>query len=155
MPSHPPHNRIGFLLSQLGAHATMRFAQRLSAEDLAPPHIGLLFNVRTTPGLSQQTLAERLGLLPSKVVTFVDELEQRELIERTRSSRDRRVYELGLTPSGEELMDRVSELVKQHDEELGEPLDADEREQLLELLGRIADHCGLSPGIHPGYRKMR
>jgi hypothetical protein len=34
-------------------------------------------------------------------------------------------------------------------------LTAAEREQLGELLQKIAIEQGLSPGVHPGYRRMR
>ncbi len=146
---------IAFLLTQLGTHATMKFAERVGALDLTPPQVGLLRMTSTEPGLSQQALAGRLGLLPSKVVSFVDELEDRELVARTRSARDRRVYELSLTGKGERLLREVWSTISTHEDELCGSLAPEERHQLAGLLRRLAEENGLTPGVHPGYRTIR
>ncbi|GAA2819148.1 MarR family winged helix-turn-helix transcriptional regulator [Saccharopolyspora taberi] len=151
------HSEIGaaFLLTQLGTHAATRFAERVSALGLTPPQTGMLRMIGGTPGLSQQALAQALGMAPSKIVAFVDELEARGLVRRSRSVRDRRVHELTLTDQGQELMGRIRELAAEHEADFCQPLDADEREQLAGLLRRIAEHHGLAPGVHPGYRSLR
>lgn len=150
------HSQFGtaFLLSQLGTHASTRFAQRVAELDLTPPQAGMLRLIRVQPGLSQQALAERLGLLPSKVVAFVDELEKRDLVTRTRSARDRRVYELALTDNGTRILGKIRELAADHDADITAALTQDERDQLADILRRLAEHHGLTPGVHPGYRKL-
>jgi DNA-binding MarR family transcriptional regulator len=151
------HARIGvaFLLTQLGTHAAGQFAERVAALELTPPQVGMLRMIGLEPGLSQQALSGRLGLLPSKVVSFVDDLEGRGLVARTRSSRDRRVYELTLTGEGEELLRKIRAISAEHESQFCQPLDAEEREQLGSLLRRIAETHGLTPGVHPGYRHIR
>ncbi|CAM06206.1 DNA-binding MarR family transcriptional regulator [Saccharopolyspora erythraea NRRL 2338] len=155
MPSQS-HAKSGpaFLLTQLGTRAAMLFAERVAALDLTPPQVGMLRMIGVEAGLSQQQLAGRLGMLPSKVVSFVDELESRGLVARTRSARDRRVYELTLTDKGEELMRQVWEVAAEHDADFCGPLDTAEREQLAGLLRRLAEHHDLTPGVHPGYRHL-
>jgi hypothetical protein len=32
-------------------------------------------------------------------------------------------------------------------------LDEGERQKLRAILGKLADHQGLTPGVHPGYRR--
>ena len=151
------HDHIGaaFLLTQLGTHAATRFAERVGELELSPPQVGMLRMIGANPGLSQQALATGLGMLPSKVVAFVDELEARGAVQRTRSARDRRVYELTLTDEGGELLRRVGEIAAEHEADFFQPLDADEREQLASLLRRVAGHHDLAPGVHPGYRSLR
>ena len=160
-PARPPSRvpsggrpGVAFLLAQVGAHAAGRFATRVSELDLTPAQAGLLRAVSTAPGSSQQQLATRLGLLPSRVVAFVDALEERGLVRRERSSTDRRQYALHLTDDGQALMRRLSRLARNHDRDLSGALTAPEREQLTELLQRIAAQQGLTVGVHPGYRQL-
>src|SRR3954463_8720112 len=99
-----PPPRIAFLLSQLGAHVSERFAARCQELGLTPSQAAVLRLVGRTPGLSQRTLADRVGTVPSRIVMLIDGLEQRGLVSRTRSSTDRRNYELHLTAEGGTLL---------------------------------------------------
>lgn len=153
-PGPRPGSGVGFLLAQLGAHAASRFADRVAEIGLSPPLTGLLAAIARDPGSSQQQLATRLGLLPSRVVSFVDELEGRRLLRRERSSVDRRQYAIYLTEDGQQTMRRIGSLARAHDHDLCRALDQPERDQLADLLARIADQQGLTPGVHPGYRQL-
>lgn len=150
------HARFGihFLLTQLGTHAATGFSERVGELGLTPPQVGMLRMIGVRPGLSQQALAEQLGLLPSKVVAFVDELEQAGLVTRTRGTRDRRVYELALTDRGRERMDEIATIAVDHEADLTAALDEDERDRLGDYLRRMATQQGITPGVHPGYRKI-
>ena len=150
-----PAPGVAFLLTQLGTLAAGRFAERVGELDLSPPQVGLLRMIGVQPGLSQQALAARLGLLPSKVVSFVDDLEQRGVVQRTRSKKDRRVYELELTAEGTALLGRVREVAAAHESEFCAALDGEEHAELRALLRRLADSHELTPGVHPGYRHLR
>ncbi|HZA12511.1 MarR family transcriptional regulator [Mycobacterium sp.] len=145
---------VAFLLAQLGQHAAQQFAERISALGLTPPHAGILRAIARHPGASQQALSGRLGLLPSRVVAYVDELEDRGYVERRRNPDDRRLHALHLTPSGEQLMKQLSELVRQHERGLTAGLSAAQRRTLNDLLGTLARQQGLTPGVHPGYRTL-
>ena len=158
-PGPPPgaaeHPRgVAFLLAQVGAHAANRFAERSAELDLTPPQTGLLRAIAREPGSSQRELGTRLGLFPSRVVTFVDELEHRGLVGRERNRSDRRQYAVHLTDEGRAMMRRIGTLARAHDRDLCESLDETERDQLAVLLGRIAEQQGLAPGVHPGYRRL-
>jgi DNA-binding MarR family transcriptional regulator len=143
-----------FLLAQLGAHAAGRFAERVAELGLTPPQAGLLRAVARDPGSSQQQLATRLGLLPSRMVAFVDDLEARGLLRRQRSAADRRQYALRLTADGEALMRRLGGVARSHDRDLLQALTEEEHEVLADLLRRVAHQQGLLPGVHPGYRQL-
>ena len=144
-----------FLLAQLGAHATGRYAERVGKLDLTPAHTGVLRLAAQRPGLSQQALATMLGVLPSKVVALVDDLEGKHLLERRRSATDRRNHELHLTERGEQALGEIRKVARQHELDMTSALTEEERRQLLELLSKIADQQGLTPGVHPGYRNLR
>jgi DNA-binding MarR family transcriptional regulator len=143
-----------FLLAQLGAHAAGRYAVRVAELELDPAQTGVLHLIAREPGRSQQALADRLGVAPSRVVALVDGLETRGLLERRRSTTDRRTYELHLTGEGQVLLQRLRAVAKAHEDDVTTALSAGERLLLVELLQRIADQQGLTPGVHPGYRKL-
>jgi DNA-binding MarR family transcriptional regulator len=143
-----------FLLAQLGAHAAGRYAEKVAQLELDPAQTGVLHLVAREAGLSQQALADRLGVVPSRVVALVDGLEGRGWLARRRSTTDRRSYELHLTDAGQELLGRLREVAAAHEREVTAALDADERAQLVGLLRRVADQQGLAPGVHPGYRRL-
>lgn len=67
----------------------------------------LLWLVKRSPGLSLAELAAEEGISPPAMSGHVDRLEKAGLIERERSSDDRRRVGLRLTDEGERLMRRV------------------------------------------------
>lgn len=152
-----PAHRGGaaFLLSQLGAHATQRFADRVAELDLTPAQAGLLRMLVQAPGRSQRELADMLGMPPSRFVPFADGMQERGLIERRRNPDDRRVYALTLTDKGMELLARLGAVARAHEEQVCQALTPDEHQQLIGLLRRIADQQQLTPGVHVGYRRLR
>ncbi|MFF5211208.1 MarR family winged helix-turn-helix transcriptional regulator [Streptosporangium sp. NPDC000396] len=148
-----PHPRgTAFLLAQVGAHAAARFAERISDLGVIPSDVGLLRMIAVQPGRSQRSLAEELGVVPSRVVALVDGLERKGLIERRRNPQDRRHHELHLTAEGTHVMTATRELGSAHEDEICAALDDAQRAQLTDLLQAIAAQQGLAPGVHPGYR---
>jgi DNA-binding MarR family transcriptional regulator len=67
----------------------------------------LLWLVKRRPGLSLAELAAEEGISPPAMSGHVDRLERAGLLERVRSSDDRRRVGLRLTDEGERLMRRV------------------------------------------------
>lgn len=144
----------GFLLAQLGAHAAFQFAEKLKLIDLTPPDAGILRLLRMSPGLSQQELASRLGIHPSRLVALLDNLEKRGFVERRPNPEDRRLYSLHLANDGVGALERVGKVAREHQDTLLSALSAEERKTLGNLLLRVADQQGLAPGVHPGYQQM-
>ncbi|MGI5163529.1 MarR family winged helix-turn-helix transcriptional regulator [Spirillospora sp. CA-253888] len=143
-----------FLLAQLGAHAAGRFAARIADLGLTPADVGLLRMIAARPGRSQQSLAADLGVVPSRVTAMIDPLDRAGLVERRRSAEDRRNYELHLTPEAGRVMGEIRKVAMAHEADITSALDADQREQLIALLELIAAKQELSPGVHPGYRRL-
>jgi DNA-binding MarR family transcriptional regulator len=145
---------LAFLLSQVGAHSASRFAERLEPIGFKPAHAGILRVIRQADGLSQQALGERLGMFPSRLVGIIDDLEKRGLVERRNSSADRRSYALHLTETGQDALEQIGKVSREHQEAVCAALSEEERGQLAGLLRRIAAEQGLTPGVHPGFGKM-
>ena len=147
-PSAPRPNRAAFLLSQLGALASSRFAERAQEIGLSPSDAGVLRLISRTPGLSQRALADRLGAVPSRVVALIDSLQARGLVERERSRTDRRNYELRLTVEGAQVLLQLREIAEAHESELLAPLTGEQTAQLGSLLAQLADANCLDRDIH-------
>jgi DNA-binding MarR family transcriptional regulator len=73
---------VGFLPAQIGAHTAGKFGERLEALKLTPPQAGILGVLGRESGLSQQALADVLGMFPSRLVAVLDAMERAELVER-------------------------------------------------------------------------
>nr|WP_205624737.1 MarR family winged helix-turn-helix transcriptional regulator [Vulgatibacter incomptus] len=130
------------------------FAERLAALGLSPPHAGILRALSGAPGISQRALGTMLGILPSRLVILLDELDERGLLERRDDPDDRRTYRLFVTDKGQESLEAIGRVARAHQVALCAALSDDERRTLADLLSRIADEQGLTPGVHPGFRKM-
>lgn len=157
MDSTRPPQHVGgvaFLLAQLGAAAADRFAARLRELDLIPAQAGLLWQIANEPPQSQQAHARRLGMQPSRFVGFVDELEARDLVVRQRGEQDRRSYVLALAPQGRAMLGQLREVADAHEQDVCAGLDPEQRDTLRALLAKVAEHHGMTPRVHPGYRRL-
>ena len=110
--------------------------------------------IAATPECNQQALAKRLGVLPSRMVILIDKLAEKRLVERKRSTKDRRHSELVLTAKGKRTLEKLSKIAAEHEADLCAGLTKEERETLATLCRKIVAHQGLTPDVHPGYRKL-
>ena len=141
---------LAFLLSQVGIHASKRFAERIAAVGLNPPIFRVLNLVAAAEGQSQQAIAAAIEIPPSRMVALVDELEQRGLVERRPEPKDRRIRALFLTPEGRRCLERGRKIAAEHEEELTRGMAAADRKRLVALLQQIVDQQAIGKGVHPG-----
>ena len=146
--THPTAASVGFMLSTLGHAISRRFLRALEPLELHPREFAVLRAVKANGGQSQQTLAERLHIPPSRIVAIVDELESRRLVERRPDPNDRRLWTLYVTRRGQTLLDDAFNVVRRHEQTISDALTAKERAQLLELLHRIATSLDLPTDVH-------
>lgn len=140
-----------FLMSQIGAHSSRRWSERVQAIGLDSREVMLLWNVAIKEGRSQRELAEALGLPGSRVVALVDRLEAGGWLQRRQSTRDRRTRALHLTRKGHTLVDRIMDIAAAHEDDLTRGLRSRDRTDLVELLTRIARAQDLIPTSHPDF----
>jgi DNA-binding MarR family transcriptional regulator len=86
---------------------------------------------------------------------MLDELESRGWVERKPNADDRRQYALHLTTKGKETFTKIGQIAREHQDALCASLSNAEKEKLSDLLQKIAEQQGLTPGVHPGYRRLR
>jgi DNA-binding MarR family transcriptional regulator len=140
----------GYLLSRMGAFAQRRFAEQLVPLGLTPRLWGLLNVLAAEGAITQQALGACIGIDPSSMVATIDELEAKGLVERRPHPSDRRAHALHMTQLGRETLTRGRQRAREAREELLGPLDADERQQLHDLLLRLAEAANAAPAGKPG-----
>ncbi len=113
------------------------FADSVGEFDVTPGLFGVLVIIEANPGLKQSDLARAAHLDRSTVVSIIDNLERRKLVERHPAQHDRRSNALFLTPEGSSLLKTLKQRVNSHERRLVEHLTADEHTTLIALLKKI------------------
>jgi len=113
------------------------FASTLGGLNITPGLFGVLIIVARNPGMTQTALARAVHLDRSTVVTVIDNLEARGLVDRRPSIPDRRANALVLTPSGTRLLKKLKGLVAEHESRLCRNLSERDQETLVSLLQKI------------------
>jgi DNA-binding MarR family transcriptional regulator len=113
------------------------FAQSMAELEVSPGLFGLLVIVQANPGLKQTELANAAQLDRSSLVPALDKLEERGWVARRASEHDRRVNGLWITDAGTVTLRQIKQRVLSHERRLARHLSAADRQQLIDLLGRI------------------
>lgn len=127
-----------FLAARTLSIGTARANAMLAPLELKVRSYSVLALACTPNSPSQRELADFLCLAPSQIVTLVDDLERRGLVERLNDQSDRRSRAIRATSSGRSLCKRASEIVRKAEDISLRELSAEEREQLRSLLRRTA-----------------
>ena len=139
LPDHESLNvYTGFLLRKVSMASFDAFSEIVGSRGLHPMHFGMLTMIEAEEPVSQQSLSGCTGIDPSTMVARMDTLDELGLVERVRSGRDRRSYEIRLSPAGRELLEELRSEAREHGRRFFAPLTADERAQLHALLTKLA-----------------
>jgi DNA-binding MarR family transcriptional regulator len=148
-----PPRSVGFLISQLGFLSSRAFMEALEPAGIDPREFLLMRFVAASEGRSQQALAERLAVPPSRMVALVDRLEEAGLVERRPDPEDRRVRGLHLTRKGRGVLERAGKIAIDYETRLCAGINRQEREQLIDLLQKLQASQTDLGGVHPGLGK--
>jgi DNA-binding MarR family transcriptional regulator len=128
-----------FLLKRLGFAAKERALAAYEETGLHPYHHAVLLVLDEGSRETQGSIADALGYDHGQLVGLMDELEERELVERKRDPNDRRRHLVKLTPEGKKTVKRLRSLSRQLEDDFLAPLDDAERASLHALLRRLAE----------------
>ena len=139
-----PPTRLGRFADSVGFHlrrsheaAQQQVAASLADTGLMPIHAEVLAMIGDNPGTIPSVVAHALGRDRSSVTGILRTLLDRGLIERARTTRDRRAALLQLTQDGEAMLRRLLERVAACDAALDRILGED-KPALLAQLRRIS-----------------
>jgi DNA-binding MarR family transcriptional regulator len=146
-----PEHRSAALLDHLARRMRLRAESVLAPLGLRPRHLVALTVLRHGGGTTQQALATTLQIDSTNLVGLLNELEADKLIERRRSTEDRRRHIVDLTPTGAKRLAKAElALLTVEDDVLGR-LDDDQRETLYRLLqlATSTDEVGCTETVAP------
>lgn len=129
---------LGYALKRAQVRAYDLMFQCLGPEALSPGRMTALSLIGGQPGISQSALAEQLKVNRASVVKVIDTLEALGFVERRATAGDRRSHALVLTAAGEDELQTLHGQIRRYEQALAENLSAEERQQLLALLERVA-----------------
>jgi DNA-binding MarR family transcriptional regulator len=141
----------GFLLARLGLAFKGKALARIEAEGFDAHDYSVLAILGEGSRETQATIADVLGLDPSRLVALLDSLEERGLIERQRDPQDRRRHVVSITPEGTRKLQRLRSIASQVEDEFLAPFSPEERETFHSLLLQLAcahdPRCGFAPSV--------
>jgi DNA-binding MarR family transcriptional regulator len=143
------HQRIPFLLSQLGVYLAEDFVRRLEPLGVEPRTYAVLKALIEDDGQSQRELSTRLGIHRNVMVSVVDKLENQGLVKRMPHPRDRRAFAVTLTDKARDLLPKLDAQGRAQEHEITATLTAAERKSVLHHLQKMSAAAGLAPGVHP------
>ncbi|WP_155368228.1 MarR family winged helix-turn-helix transcriptional regulator [Catellatospora vulcania] len=133
-------NLPSWLLTQTAAHAHRLVTDGFSAVGARGYHYRLLATLEEFGPASQAALGRRSGIHLSDMVATINELAERQLVERAPDLADRRRNIISLTTAGRRQLRRLEKQLAECQDELLAPLSPEERQRLTELLARLLDH---------------
>jgi DNA-binding MarR family transcriptional regulator len=129
-----------FLLKRLGFTAKEQAMRAYETTGLSPYHHAILIALEEDSHETQRSIADALGYDRGQLVGLLDEMEERDLIERRRDPSDRRRQVVEMTSEGKRALEQLRGVAQRLEDELLSPLDTAAREHLHALLLRLAEH---------------
>ncbi|MFI8995080.1 MarR family winged helix-turn-helix transcriptional regulator [Streptomyces sp. NPDC053542] len=133
LSTHPGH--LARRLQQ--AHSLLWGA--MVSEETTSPQFAVLNALVEKPDIDQRTLSEHVHLDRSTIADVVARLVRRNLVERVRDPHDGRRNVLKLSDEGARLHRKLVTRTTRMNRVFLAPLDEEEQETLLRLIGRVAD----------------
>jgi DNA-binding MarR family transcriptional regulator len=113
------------------------FGRRVGHGQVTPAIIGALAMLAECPGISQATLARRIGLERATIGTTVARAIAAGLVVRRDAHGDARSYALSLSPAGERMLRVLRRRIAAHEAAAGARLSSEERRMLRALLHKL------------------
>lgn len=129
----------GFLFGRVFRNYRQRLELSLSELELSLYEYVVLRLVGMGAGTSQGEIGRLHGIDRTTMVSLVDKLEKRELLQRSRNAKDRRSYHLSLTPRGAKELARAKRVVKREQDSYLSPLSEEEWQTVRGCLRRLIE----------------
>jgi len=128
---------LGYNLRRANQASWRTYVSFIGESKIRPGLFSLLILTRSNPGIAQIELGTHLGVDKASIVALLDRLERAGLIERRRSTRDRRRQGIFLTESGAVELDALVAQVRQLERHMASRFSKPELDQFLGFLHRM------------------
>jgi MarR family transcriptional regulator, lower aerobic nicotinate degradation pathway regulator len=132
--------RASRLLSQLTVRSDRLITEGLTRVDARKWHYAVLASLRDYGPGSQAELSGRSGIYRSDMVGVLNELIERDLVERAPDPSDRRRNIITISAQGRRRLRLLDKVLDDLHDELLAPLSPAERDQFVQSLTRLLDH---------------
>ncbi|MFF6787301.1 MarR family transcriptional regulator [Streptomyces sp. NPDC012510] len=132
--------RASRLLSQLTTRSDRLITEGLARADARKWHYAVLASLQEHGPASQAELSRRSGIHRSDMVGVLNELAERDLVERAPDPDDRRRNIITISTRGRRHLRRLDKVLDDLHDELLAPLSRAERDQFVQSLTRLLDH---------------
>lgn len=141
---------VGYQIAQATVTTNQVFEAVMSTgPGLRVVEFTVLALAHANPSLTAGQLAKALAVTPPNITMWLDRLEARGLIERERSTTDRRAQHVRTTRLGSSTAEKASKLLVAAEQEALASLTAGERAMLMELLHKVARCRAKAPAKTP------
>jgi DNA-binding MarR family transcriptional regulator len=137
LATYGARNSIGCKIRQLNNLMVPRAEARFSDQELTFSHWLALMALRDGIADTGARLSRHMNYDSGAITRLIDQLEERGLVERTRSKSDRRVVRLALTKQGQAMWKRLTPPVVEYWNDLLDGFSRSEAETLVTLLTRL------------------
>ena len=107
-------NCVNFIMNKISKRLANKFNEALISEGSTRVQWLVMYHLYSYGEMNQCELSDKMNSRPSTIVRLIDRMEKEEIVQRTKSSKDRRVTHLSLTQKGEkrinDLMPRAEEM---------------------------------------------
>lgn len=129
-----PEKTLGFLLHDVARLLRTRFEQNARGLRLTRSQWQVLAQLARNEGIHQGALAALLEIEPITLTRILDKLEALGLVERRPHARDRRVWQLHLTPKAGPLLEDMKQIGAVTREEALQGISKADRVRLIRIL---------------------
>ena len=128
---------LGFNLRRAHLCSWRQYVAAIGENNIRPGLFSLLVLVGSNPGIAQIELGKHLGIDKASIVALLDRLEKAGMLDRQRSTRDRRRQGIFLTARGSADLEALISQVRVLERQLASRFTRAEFEQLLGFLKRL------------------
>ncbi len=142
---HVVGESVGYLLNQVGLSMRRQVAQRMAVHELTAAQWHPLWKLKRDGPSTAQEMAREMDIDAGAMTRLIDRMVAKGLVERTRSSSDRRVVTLALSAAGDAVARRVPAVLAGVNNDYLRGFSADEWETLKHLLRKMLANAPAAP----------
>lgn len=130
-------DHLGYWLRFVSNHVSHAFTLKVEAKGVTVAEWVLMRELFRIGSCNPSQLADALGMTRGTISKLVERLCQKEFVERSSHSDDRRFQSVALTAAGKKLVPVLARLADENDREFFGHFDAEQRSHLKALLQDI------------------